>query len=543
MNLNDMPFAWKLRLPLTVIGVLTLLIVLLALLNVNDISKQTETVVNNHLPATGYLLEADRDLYQALLAERMLVLASPGQVDQRVLRETIDDNLGQAKARVEKYAELMPEPEFRVLTDQFFSLFREHDSSIQRLLALFESDKQAAVTQSLGDLGEQFDVMRDVIDQLTEKTHDKSQNLSLEVAKEAEASFFQLSVLLLLALIITVFLWIALPRFAVKRLNLLKVRIEDIAEGEGDLSQRIAVMGDDEFGKISVAFNTFFGSLHESVREICEISAQLTERSRSIEEGSTQTSNTVERQRQEINMAATAINEMGATVLEVARNTTDAADVAKQAESCANEGQNVVGDMVHRIEGLASDIESSAMAIQSLKDDTVNVGAVLDVIRGIAEQTNLLALNAAIEAARAGEQGRGFAVVADEVRTLAQRTQESTQEIRDVIEQLQAGADQAVAQMESSQEKAGGSVEKAQMAGQALDEITEAVRRIVGLNVQIATAAEEQTTATEEINRNMTNISRQTDETAESARRSADSAVDIHRFSSSLTETLSRFKI
>ena len=199
--------------------------------------------------------------------------------------------------------------------------------------------------------------------------------------------------------------------------------------------------------------------------------------------------------------------------------------------------------MARGVEALAEEIETSSNAINLLKEDSVSVGAVLDVIRGIAEQTNLLALNAAIEAARAGEQGRGFAVVADEVRTLAQRTQESTQEIREVIERLQGGADTAVERMTGSSRKVGENVDAANNAGAALANITEAVKQIVDLNVQIASAAEEQTTVTEEINRNMVNISEQTDITAESAQSLATAAQELRNLSDNLHQTVGRFKV
>ena len=540
---NNIGFAWKLRIPLAIIGALMLLIVMLAIVNVNRVSEETEVAVDSYLPATGFLLEADRDLYQALLAERILVLANPGSVNQRELANTINENLGQAEARVTKYVEAMNEPELTQKAERFFTLYQQHMQSVKKILDMVDADQESAAQLSLGQAGQEFEAMRDVIDKLTERTNEYSTDLSTRVAGVNASAMFQLTTLLVCGLIILALLWVVLPNFATKRLGTLLNRIEDMAEGEGDLTKRLEVRGEDEFGKISSEFNKFVGNLQVSVRDIFEVSEQLNERSSSIDGESDRTSNTIESQRQEISMAAAAINQLGATITEVARNTTDAADRAKSAERNASEGQSIVGSLVAGIEGLASDIETSANAIQSLKEDTVNVGTVLDVIRGIAEQTNLLALNAAIEAARAGEQGRGFAVVADEVRTLAQRTQESTQEIQDVILQLQNGADQAVAQMGSSQDKVIASVGSAQQAGLSLDEITESVRQIVDLNVQIATAAEQQSTATEEINRNMNNITHQTEDTADSARSLSSSAQNIHQLSQTLDQTLGRFKV
>lgn len=543
MNFNDIPFAWKLRIPLAVIGAVMLLIAIAGINNVDKVSKETEFVVGNYLPATEFLLEADRDLYQALVAERMLVLASPGTVDASELVATIDENLGQAHTRVGKYGKLMPEPELQTLVDRFFVLYNIHNQSVKRVIADVGRDQDQAAKLSLGEAGKQFEEMREIIDTLTEKTHELTIALAEGVIEKRNAAEFMQTVLLAAGIAVLALLWFVLPRFAAHRLSLIMERVEDIAEGEGDLTQRLQINGGDEFGVIAAEFNKFLAKLQDSIRAICDVSSSLSVDSQSIENDASRASVTIESQRQEISMAAAAINEMGATIAEVARNTTDAAERAKMAEQCADEGQTVVSDLVTGIEGLASDIEASASAMQRLKDDTVNVGTVLDVIRGIAEQTNLLALNAAIEAARAGEQGRGFAVVADEVRTLAQRTQESTQEIRDVIEQLQHGADQAVEQMGSSQSRVSGSVERAQLAGESLDRITDAVRKIVDLNVQIAAAAEQQSSATEEINRNMNNITHQTEETADVAKASAGTAREIHQLSQTLNGILARFKV
>ncbi|WP_075187794.1 methyl-accepting chemotaxis protein [Teredinibacter haidensis] len=540
---NNIGFSWKLRIPLALIAALMLVIVAISYINVNRMTKEAEAVMDGYLPATEFLLEADRDLYQALLAERMLVLAPPGSVNQEQLIQTIEENLGQAETRVGKYADIMAEREITQKTEQFLEYFRARQSTVRNIISLMESDQPQAADLSINKASEEFDAMRGVIDELTEVTHQYSSLKREHAETQKNAAVFQLSALLIFGILSVAFLWFVLPRFALIRLNQLLERITDMAEGEGDLTQRLQASSKDEFGQISTEFNKFIGKLQESIKGILNTSGELSESTNIIKDASARTSDTLDNQRQEISMAAAAINEMGATIAEVARNTTGAAEKAKQAESCAGEGQSIVQAMVSGIEGLANDIQSSANAIQNLKENTVNVGAVLDVIRGIAEQTNLLALNAAIEAARAGEQGRGFAVVADEVRTLAQRTQESTQEIRDVIEQLQVGADQAVDQMGSSQEKVSASVTTALKAGASLNSITEAVKQIVDLNVQIAAAAEEQSTATEEINRNMNNITYQTDETAESAKTSASTAEIIFQHTNTLNSTLNRFKV
>lgn len=540
---NNLSFRWKLRLPLALIGLLMAFIALMAMSILGDITRYSQQVTEGNLPATEYLLEADRDLHQSLIAERMLVLSEPGQVNQSELRSTITDNLQQAKDRVGKYAALMEDPEIQSLVSDFYRRFDKRMGTLNRILSSAHSDLRGAANLSMGDGARQFDEMRDVIDTLTELTHRRSTLLAETIEETSATAKVEMLTLLIVGLGLCIALGVLLPRFAVSRLNALLDRLTSIAEGDGDLTQRLEVNSKDEFGRIASEFNAFVSKLQESITSVITVSADLAEKSSYIDQESRTTSQTVDRQREETTQAATAINEMSATVVEVARNTASAADSAKSADQCAVDGQQIVRNMAAGVEALAAEIETSSNAINTLKEDSVSVGAVLDVIRGIAEQTNLLALNAAIEAARAGEQGRGFAVVADEVRTLAQRTQESTQEIREVIERLQNGAETAVDRMTGSSLKVSENVSAANNAGDALANITNAVKEIVDLNVQIASAAEEQTSVTEEINRNMVNISQQTDVTAESAQTLALAAEELRTLSSNLNQTVGRFRV
>ena len=319
--------------------------------------------------------------------------------------------------------------------------------------------------------------------------------------------------------------------------------MEDIAQGEGDLTRRLPVRGSDEIAMLSAAFNRFVEKVQKLVLQVTGSISQLASAAEEMSMITGETRNGVQRQRNETEQVATAMNEMTATVQEVARHAESAAGAARQADEEANAGRQVVQGTVEAIHHLAGEVEKAADVIAHLEQDSEQIGSVLEVIRGIAEQTNLLALNAAIEAARAGEQGRGFAVVADEVRSLASRTQESTEEIQQMIEKLQAGARDAVKVMEHGRSRAQESVEQAGQAGQALEGITGAVDQITTMNSQIAEAARQQGEVAEEINQNIINISQVADETATGTDQLANASADLARLSAELQSLVASFKV
>lgn len=320
-------------------------------------------------------------------------------------------------------------------------------------------------------------------------------------------------------------------------------RIRDIAEGEGDLTLKLDERSNDELGELAKWFNVFVSKLRHMIQDINGYASQLTDSAEHMSSVTQQTTIGVKRQQSETDQVATAMNQMSATVQEVARNASAAAGAANEADTEANKGKGVVKETISAIDSLAAEVEKAAQVIQKLEEDSNGIGVVLDVIRGIAEQTNLLALNAAIEAARAGEQGRGFAVVADEVRTLAQRTQHSTQEIRSIIERLQSGAKDAVEVMVQGKTQASRSVEQAAKAGLSLDAITDVVTTITDMNTQIASAAEEHSSVAEEINRNVVNISEVANRTANDATEVAQSTQQLSKLADDLQSLLSHFKV
>jgi aerotaxis receptor len=288
----------------------------------------------------------------------------------------------------------------------------------------------------------------------------------------------------------------------------------------------------DEYAQISLAMSAQEAKLRTLIGRIEESNAQLSDVAIATEAASKKTSEGVSRQETETEQLATAINEMASTVQEVARNTDDAAKAAQEAGNETQSGGVVIQQTIQVINQLAGEIETSADVIHQLESDSEEIGSVLDVIKGVAEQTNLLALNAAIEAARAGEQGRGFAVVADEVRNLAMRTQESTRQIQDMIERLQKRAQSAVQAMEHGREQAKHCVQQAAHADESLTKISAAVDTIINMNHQIAAAAEEQSAVAEEINRNISNITQVAHATSLIARETADNSRKLNEMAS-----------
>ncbi len=283
--------------------------------------------------------------------------------------------------------------------------------------------------------------------------------------------------------------------------------------------------------------------LRTALGRLMESSKQLDDAAHQVSVAVEQSTHGIHQQQNELDQVSTAMNEMAASVQEVAMNTSHALDSVHAATGEANKGKKVVSETIDAIEKLAGEVQQAAQVILELRAESDKITEVLNVIGGIAEQTNLLALNAAIEAARAGEQGRGFAVVADEVRALATRTQDSTQEIQQMVERLQSGVGRAASVMERSNNQASQSVEQAARAGSSLDEITRAVESVNDLNTQIATATEEQSHVAEEINRNIHSISQAGEENAQAAGETSNAAGKLRHLSTELKEMIQQFKI
>jgi len=353
------------------------------------------------------------------------------------------------------------------------------------------------------------------------------------------------SIMVVAAILLLVFgvIGVWLSNAFLRPLQQIKANLDDIAAGEGDLTRRLPVTSEDELGQLAGSFNRFVEKVHGLVRQIVEMTGQLTELVGQVSEQAQRSEQAMGQQRHETDQVATAINEMSAAAHEVAKSAQNAAEAAQQTDREGQAAKSVVDGSIQRIHSLVEDIRSSGVSLDNLQQDVLSIVSVLDVIRSIAEQTNLLALNAAIEAARAGEAGRGFAVVADEVRALASRTQQSTQEIQGMIDRLQQGTQQSVTSMRRSSDAGELTSEQANKAGESLDAIAQLIATINAMNAQIASAAEEQTAVAEEINRSVHQIAVAVDSVAGEAEQGAQTARSLAGLGDRLGALVRQFRI
>ncbi|WP_349920832.1 methyl-accepting chemotaxis protein [Aeromonas veronii] len=352
--------------------------------------------------------------------------------------------------------------------------------------------------------------------------------------------------ILLVSLVIAVgmgLLGVLLAGSVSRPLNELARLFRALGSGDGDLTQRLKVEGRDELAQVATGFNNFVAKIHGSIEQVANNSRQLALTANEVAAKAQLTQHNCTAQRDRTVQVATAIHEMGATVGEIAGNASLAADVAKQANEQADAGAVVVAQARHGIVGLSDEIEQVAGVIESLASQTDSIGSILDTIRSISEQTNLLALNAAIEAARAGEQGRGFAVVADEVRNLASRSAASTAEIQTMINSLQEQSARAVSAMAQGRNQSQAVVNQADEANAALGQITGHITQISDMNIQVATATEEQSSVVGEINRNVEDINQLTMETADIAHQLTASSRSLQQLSGELDKLVGNFRL
>lgn len=538
----DLGFRWKIALPILLLAALLVAIGTLGVRGITQVAESSTTLTNRHLPAISLLLNADRDLYQAFVAERSLLDEGAGE-HVAALKTAHAENLQQAYERVHKFADMQPGSEALALVAEFDRGFDRWKATSLRVLEMAGSDPDAASRLSFADSEAQFEEARTAIDKLGELEDNAANAVGTDAIVRGEALVWQQGLIIAIGLLVCLILVAGFPLLVTRPLHNLLYRIEQIADGDGDLRVRLDVLSRDELGKLSHAFNRFLDKLQPLIKEVGRVTGEVADSAQSLAGMAAANDRLISSEHAAVDQVSTAATEMSVAVHEVARNAQNAADAARHAEVQSREGAQVVGATIHSIRQLAQEVESASDTIQTLEQETANIGAVLAVIKGIAEQTNLLALNAAIEAARAGEQGRGFAVVADEVRALAARTQESTKDIQQMIERLQAGVQNAVKATHSGSARARQSVEQAAGVDQALSVTGDSVQRINDMAAQIATACEEQSSVTEEIARNISDIRDLSNEAAQTSEQSTRASQHLSELSHGLAQLVGRFRV
>jgi methyl-accepting chemotaxis protein len=456
--------------------------------------------------------------------------------------DIVQDNIAKISAIWQDYMTHPRGAEEQRLADEFSTTRAVFvNEGLKAVMAALQAEQfEQAGSLTLTRLDESFAAANAAADKLLQLQLDLAE--AQFVAAQSQYRWIRNAAIGLLAVALALCIWLAWGIISAIGKAVAALERASGQMAQGDLTITADYQGEDELGRVAKAFNQMRERFHAMVQQVSGATAQLAAAAQQTSAASLQAGSGVRRQQSEIEQVATAMHEMTTTVQEVAHSATGAAQAAQQADQEAAVGKRVVGQTVEVIDALAHEVEKAATVIRQLEQDSDKIGGVLEVIRSIAEQTNLLALNAAIEAARAGEQGRGFAVVADEVRTLASRTQQSTTEIQGMIEKLQSGSSNAMKVMEASCSQARKGVEQVAQAGASLDCITRSVATINDMNAQIASAAEEQSSVAEDINRTIVTVSEVAEQVSVGAQQTAATSEELARLAEQLQGMVGQFR-
>ncbi|XXE99589.1 methyl-accepting chemotaxis protein [Pseudomonas sp. R4-84] len=541
MSLRNMNIAPRAFLGFALIGALMLALGVFALSQMSKIRVSGENIAQNSVPSIKALNDVTQLTLRLRVLSYRLLINREADTQQKTL-DLFEQRNQQVRAAQMSYEKLISAPEERAAYEQLTQLLNQYRQLEERMKTLSRNNQLNELQALLNaELTSNSDAINAALARLSDINNQQAEAFNKNAAQQYSTAFIWVVTLLAIATGLTLlFAWLLTNSITKPIANALDAA-EEIAKG--NLTRPITVDGSDEAGRLLRAMSTMQEKLRDTLQRISGSATQLASAAEELNSVTDESARGLTQQNNEIEQAATAVNEMTSAVEEVARNAVSTSEASKHATTSAGDGRDLVQETVGAIERMSADVQSTATLIGNLADESRDIGKVLDVIRGLADQTNLLALNAAIEAARAGEAGRGFAVVADEVRALAHRTQQSTSEIERMIGSIQSGTEQAVDSMRNSTERAESTLNIARGAGMSLDTINTAIVEINERNLVIASAAEEQAQVAREVDRNLVNIRDLSVQTATGANQTSAASAELSRLAVDLNSMVGRFSL
>ncbi|MDR0277926.1 MAG: methyl-accepting chemotaxis protein [Paucimonas sp.] len=541
MSLRNMNIAPRALLGFALIGALMLALGVFALTQMSKIRQAGADIEQVTVPSIKALDQINLLTLRLRTLSYRLLINREADVVQNSYSQLNERN-AQIDAARKVYEPLIASDEEHAVYNQFVQVLGQYRQLEARVVQLSQANDLPAIREMINrDLLQSMEQITTAMDKLVKINTEQTRDINQTAANDYDSAFTLVIVLLVAATVLTFLCAIVLTRSIVKPIDEVLAVAEQIASG--NLTHSIRPEGSDEAARLQQAIARMQEQLRDTLQQISGSATQLASAAEELNSVTEESARGLQQQNNEIEQAATAVTEMTSAVEEVARNAVSTSEASAEATRSATDGRDLVLETVSAIERMSNDVQSTSVLVGNLAEQSRDIGKVLDVIRGLADQTNLLALNAAIEAARAGEAGRGFAVVADEVRALAHRTQQSTQEIERMVSSIQGGTEQAVSSMRNSTERAESTLNIARGAGSALDTITGAVAQINERNLVIASAAEEQAQVAREVDRNLVNINDLSVQSATGAHQTSAASAELSRLAVDLNSLVGRFKV